>query len=601
MSALAGCALPSNLRDASVPSGETSVPEDSGVVDDVTVSMPDVVVSLPDAVEVEGGGPIDTGVIDAGGGPAACSMATRPVMIAPVSGAAYATQFVNFIARAPLGSQVEFEHANNAAFASPVAATQPVDAEGRAVLPVLFSDAQRNQMRFVRARVLCAGGVRGVDTSAPRSFRIGTRLMDARWTAPVVETFELDVDGDGRTDIGAPIITTRFGGASSVRVYRSIGGASQGVSGSSTFGRALAAVGDIDGDGFGDVLVGEYLADVGGTAAGRAAVFRGSNAGLVETVRSELFGPARSSAMGRLVAGLGDLNGDGLADLAATSEIGTSTSIHVYLSPHSSRMLSPAQSLTVSSFSDPTAMVAGDLNGDGRSEIIVGFAGANTDLGAVFVFSSAPAGSPNPYVLTPAQLATTAARGRMGAALAVGAFTNDGALDLLVGAPGNASAGTGGGVLLYSNPAVSATATLMSVGFGSPTALEDFAVKLSTVGDFDRDGSSEWLVIHPGRVAGPNRGAVWLGEYAGGMLTTAALINGTSPTITNGQSVVGVGNFLDGSNTGSRLAFAYTRVSGTERELLVGSLSGGGAGVFSSTPSSFASGAADFGTALVGR
>jgi hypothetical protein len=74
------------------------------------------------------------------------------------------------------------------------------------------------------------------------------------------------------------------------------------------FGAAVAAAGDVDGDGFADVLVGDESSN-GGT--GRAYVYRGSASGPT-TTPIEIDG---TSTFGSMVAGAGDVNGDGFADI----------------------------------------------------------------------------------------------------------------------------------------------------------------------------------------------------------------------------------------------------------------------------------------------
>jgi len=74
------------------------------------------------------------------------------------------------------------------------------------------------------------------------------------------------------------------------------------------FGGSVASAGDVDGDGFADVLVGAESSN-GGT--GRAYVYRGSASGPVATP-IEIDG---TSDFGSLAAGAGDVNGDGFADI----------------------------------------------------------------------------------------------------------------------------------------------------------------------------------------------------------------------------------------------------------------------------------------------
>ncbi len=92
-----------------------------------------------------------------------------------------------------------------------------------------------------------------------------------------------------------------------------------------------------------------------------------------------------------------------------------------------------------------TSMVSGDLDGDGRIELVVAAPGddtAGTDAGAIFVFE-ADEFSLDP---TPTQVLTGTTGDELGATLDLGDLDGDGFLDLLVGAP---NAGMSGEVHVY--------------------------------------------------------------------------------------------------------------------------------------------------------
>jgi hypothetical protein len=89
------------------------------------------------------------------------------------------------------------------------------------------------------------------------------------------------------------------------------------VTADDNFGRSVAGAGDVNGDGFADVVVGAIGADPGGRRnAGTASVFHGGPAGIGVVAARVLEGPAMNDAFGSTVAGAGDVNGDGFADIA---------------------------------------------------------------------------------------------------------------------------------------------------------------------------------------------------------------------------------------------------------------------------------------------
>jgi hypothetical protein len=100
------------------------------------------------------------------------------------------------------------------------------------------------------------------------------------------------------------------GGAKLVELLNISGGAT-----GSMFGDSAAYAGDLDGDGYGDVVIGDqYYTSGSGPYTGRAVVyFGGGDLGSMRTLN--LTGSASYSYFGSSVAGAGDVNGDGCDDL----------------------------------------------------------------------------------------------------------------------------------------------------------------------------------------------------------------------------------------------------------------------------------------------
>ncbi|HIL12483.1 MAG TPA: hypothetical protein EYG16_02295 [Deltaproteobacteria bacterium] len=92
----------------------------------------------------------------------------------------------------------------------------------------------------------------------------------------------------------------------------------------SEFGWSVAGAGDVNGDGYDDIVVGAHHYDstiAGGTLAvnGAAFVFLGSATGIVgtgpSTAHASIFGPVLDSRLGHAVSGAGDVNKDGFGDI----------------------------------------------------------------------------------------------------------------------------------------------------------------------------------------------------------------------------------------------------------------------------------------------
>ena len=95
-------------------------------------------------------------------------------------------------------------------------------------------------------------------------------------------------------------------------------------------GWSVAAAGDVNGDGFADVVLGARRSDIGGVAAGAAYVIYGKAAGfgpvdLTDLAATDGFviqGDGGGDNAGTSVAGAGDVNGDGFADLIVGAPYG---------------------------------------------------------------------------------------------------------------------------------------------------------------------------------------------------------------------------------------------------------------------------------------
>jgi hypothetical protein len=127
-----------------------------------------------------------------------------------------------------------------------------------------------------------------------------------------------DVDGDGFDDLiaGAYGDDTRGANAGAVQVFSGRDGSLlyriQGDAAGDRFGAFVAAAGDVDGDGFADLLVGAPRADANGVDSGLARVYSGRTG----SVLHDLSGDAAGDQFGTGVAGLGDVDGDGHDDFA---------------------------------------------------------------------------------------------------------------------------------------------------------------------------------------------------------------------------------------------------------------------------------------------
>ncbi len=297
------------------------------------------------------------------------------------------------------------------------------------------------------------GSAAGVARVASRSIE-GTRTGD-QFGVSVASAG--DVNGDGFADlvVGASQANVEGRGRSgSASVFhgsslgiamlpsRTLEGSAEGEQ----FGYSVASAGDVNGDGPGDVIVGAYTASPGGRSrAGTASVFHGSAAGISAAPSRTLEGVAPGDNFGDQVTCAGDVNGDGFADLLIESFAASpggrsgSGSARVFHGSDSGILVAPARVLEGVSANDYfgwSVASAGDVNADGFADLVVGAIqadpGGRSNAGTASVFHGSAAGIP----MEPARVLEGAAAGDSFGYSAAGAgdLNGDGFADLIVGA-----------------------------------------------------------------------------------------------------------------------------------------------------------------------
>jgi hypothetical protein len=297
-----------------------------------------------------------------------------------------------------------------------------------------------------------------------------------------------DVDGDGVQDwiVGAPRSAASAPYAGRASVFSGRDGAEllrfEGDSASDWLGAAVAGAGDVDGDGHADVLVG---APRGTPPAGSAYLFSGRDGSLIHAWQ----GVGAGDEFGRALAGVGDVDGDGVRDLAVGAPLADGAGTNAgQLTLYSGADGAPIRSFAGATWDQLGRAVAGagDLDGDGRAEVVVGAPFADVGAfngGSALVFAGADG----------ALLFAVHGQGigdQLGFAVAAGGDVDlDGIGDLLLAAPGADAAGIdsgaarlcsgSSGVALFSVPGLAEGEGLSAVAF---------------VPDFTGDGRAEVLV-----------------------------------------------------------------------------------------------------------
>jgi hypothetical protein len=431
-----------------------------------------------------------------------------------------------------------------------------------------------------------------------------------------------DFNGDGFEDLAVGADSEDIGSISDAGAVSVIYGSGSGLSADGNrffhqgnlsgspaeegdfFGAALAA-GDFNGDGFADLAVGVPDEDVGAVAdAGAVTVIYGSASGLVGTGsqhwhqdRSGIADSAQTGDHFGAAVAVGDVNGDGRSDLvvgAPDEDIGAAGEagvVHVLLGGPAGLTGTGSQywHQNVSGIADDAqagdrfgaALAAADHTGDGRADVAIGAPsedlGSIADAGVVHLLRGAAGGltatDSQQWHQDRAGIADAAQNGDgFGSALAAGALGGSAEADLAIGAPAeDLGADTDAGavhVLLGGASALTATGSQLwhqdSAGvaddaqpgdeFGSSLAAGD--VGGSSRDDLaigadreDRGAVSDAGVVHllPGGAAGPTAtGSQLWHQDAAGVADSAE--NGDR----FGQALA-IGNF--GGNSRSELAF----------------------------------------------
>lgn len=195
-----------------------------------------------------------------------------------------------------------------------------------------------------------------------------------------------DLDGDGVADfvVGAPRVSTAVSSPWVGRI-RAYSGKDQqllfertGVATLDEFGFAVAALGDVNMDGVPDLGVGAPFNDSAAPDGGMVRIFSGSGAQL-----REHFGAISQRNLGYSLAGVGDLQGDGFADYVVGSP-GSGNTARVYSGADGVAL----QDLTgnVLGLYGNSVAGGGDADGDGTPDILIG-APLDSNTGAVRLYS----------------------------------------------------------------------------------------------------------------------------------------------------------------------------------------------------------------------
>ena len=411
---------------------------------------------------------------------------------------------------------------------------------------------------------------------------VGDGQPAARFGISVASAGDVNQDGFGDVIVGAPEYDTA-GSTDAGRAYVYLG-APGGLSMTPAwtasgvdqvegwYGSSVALAGDVNGDGYSDIIVGESGYDTANDQAGRAYVYHGGASGPSMTPDWTSWGDDQLQAQfGYSVASAGDVDDNGFDDVIVSAhwfDTANSMAGKVYLFYGDPGGLSSAAGWTSSGEDQAFAQYgqsvasAGDVDNDGYSDLIVGafaFDSVGTNEGKVYLYLGGPAGPSGTADWT----STGDDQSQSGYGWSVasaGDVDNDGFDDLLVGArsfttPTSTSAGK---AYLYPGGPGGPSSIPLWTSSGDDTQNSFFGASVAPGGDVNSDGYGDVIVGAPqtdtiwswagkvhlylGGPAGPSLTADWTSSgddkrdaYFGSSVSSAGDVN------QNGRSEVILG------------------------------------------------------------
>ena len=390
-----------------------------------------------------------------------------------------------------------------------------------------------------------------------------------------------DVNGDGYSDVivGADFYDNGQQDEGGAFVYHGSGSGLATSSawnvesnlGNAQLGR-VAGAGDVNGDGYSDVIVGAHLYDNGEDDEGRAFVYHGSSTGLSTTPAWMVEGNVASAQFGYAVANAGDVNGDGFSDVIVGARMFPDENFlgvpgdgkaFVYHGSPSGLALSPAwtaesqQTGTEFAFS---VAGAGDVNGDGFADVVIGapaYDNGEANEGRAFAYRGSPSGLQAIPSWTTESNNSESLFGRL--VDTAGDVNGDGYSDVFVGAPffRNVEISEGKGFVYQGSS--SGLSTTIAWAVESNVASSGFSFAAAHAGDVNGDGFSDVVVAAPflsNGQASEGRVFLYLGAASGLSITHAWMAESNQVNAVFGASVSLAGD-VNGDSRSDVIIGAY--------------------------------------------
>jgi len=348
-----------------------------------------------------------------------------------------------------------------------------------------------------------------------------------------------DVNNDGFDDliIGCPGFSNNQTSEGRVLVFygapsewiASPGWGDTGTQTNSNFGHSVATAGDVNSDGFSDVIVGEPSYDNGQEEEGIVHLYLGTADGLARDPAWSVEGQLDYAQLGSSVASAGDVNGDNFDDIIIGAPgYGTGGRAFVYLGSEVGPSSQPDWIFDGENNGDRlgnSVATAGDVNGDGYDDVIIGAPEDSLSgliQGKVYVFLGSSVGLPaSPsWTFIGEQVIRTMFGAAYGFGWSVGTagdINGDNFDDIIIGFPsyningGEPWTSPGAGRVYVFNGSSAGPENEPAWIANYDTAIARYGYSVGSAGDVNNDGFSDIIVGAP--IA--NTAYVWFGSNTG--------------------------------------------------------------------------------------